>query len=38
MFQHVTGKKVKTIGNKWSDFQMEKYKTNAQPYYVILRQ
>lgn len=31
-----TGKKVKTIGNKWSDFQMEKYKTNAQPYYVIL--
>ncbi len=31
-----TGKKVKTIGNKWSDFQMEKYQTNAQPYYVIL--
>jgi len=31
-----TGKKVKTIGNKWSDFQMKKYKTNAQPYYVIL--
>jgi len=32
----VTGKKVKTVGNKWSDFQMKKYKTNAQPYYVIL--
>jgi thiol:disulfide interchange protein DsbD len=32
----VTGKKVKTVGNKWSDFQMEKYQTNAQPYYVIL--
>jgi len=31
-----TGKKVKTVGNKWSDFQMEKYKTNAQPYYIIL--
>jgi len=32
----VTGKKVRTVGNKWSDFQMKKYKTNAQPYYVIL--
>ena len=32
----VTGKKVKTVGNKWSDFQIKKYKTNAQPYYVIL--
>ena len=31
-----TGKKVKTVGNKWSDFQMREYKTNAQPYYVIL--
>ena len=32
----VTGKKVKTVGNKWSDFQMEKYQTNAQPYYVVI--
>ncbi len=31
-----TGKKVKTIGNKWSDFQIEKYQANAQPYYVVL--
>ncbi len=31
-----TGKKIKTIGNKWSDFQIEKYHANAQPYYVIL--
>ena len=31
-----TGKKIKTIGNKWSDFQIEKYKANAQPYYVLL--
>ena len=31
-----TGRKVKTIGNKWSDFQIKKYKANAQPYYVIL--
>lgn len=33
-----SGKKVKTIGNKWSDFQMENYKANAQPYYIILDQ
>lgn len=32
-----TGKKIKTIGNKWSDFQMEHYHANAQPYYIILR-
>ena len=31
-----TGKKIKTIGNKWSDFQITKYKANAQPYYLIL--
>ncbi len=31
-----TGKKIKTIGNKWSDFQIKKYKANAQPYYIIL--
>ena len=31
-----TGKRIKTIGNKWSDFQITKYKANAQPYYLIL--
>ncbi len=31
-----TTKKVKTIGNKWSDMQIRVYETNAQPYYVIL--
>lgn len=31
-----TGRKVTTIGNKWSDFQISRYKTNAQPYYVLL--
>ncbi|MCC7051471.1 MAG: thioredoxin family protein, partial [Bacteroidia bacterium] len=31
-----TGKKVKTIGNRWSDFQTERYKTNSQPFYVLL--
>ena len=32
----ITGKKIKYIGNKWSDFQIKKYKANAQPYYVLL--
>ncbi len=31
-----TGKKIKTIGNKWSDFQITRYKANAQPYYVLV--
>jgi len=31
-----TGKEIKTIGNKWSDFQITHYKANAQPYYIIL--
>lgn len=30
-----TGKFIKTIGNKWSDLQITKYKTNSQPYYVL---
>jgi thiol:disulfide interchange protein DsbD len=31
-----TGKKIKTVGNKWSDLQTERYGTNSQPYYVLL--
>jgi thiol:disulfide interchange protein len=31
-----TGKQIKTIGNKWSDFQITRYKTNSQPYYVLV--
>ncbi|RXG32295.1 protein-disulfide reductase DsbD family protein [Leeuwenhoekiella marinoflava] len=31
-----TGKKIETIGNKWSDFQIKHYKANAQPYYVLI--
>lgn len=31
-----TGKEIETIGNKWSDFQIERYQANAQPYYVLL--
>ncbi|MFM7900483.1 MAG: hypothetical protein ACKPAD_00705, partial [Bacteroidota bacterium] len=25
-----------TTGNKWSDMQRTQYKTNSQPYYVLL--
>ncbi len=31
-----TGKKIKTLGNKWSDLQARLFKTNSQPYYVIV--
>ncbi len=31
-----SGKKIKTIGNKWSDFQASKFNANSQPYYVLL--
>lgn len=32
----ITGKKIKYAGQKWSEFQILKYKTNAQPYYVLI--
>ncbi len=31
-----SGKKIKTIGNKWSDFQASKFNSNSQPCYVLL--
>jgi thiol:disulfide interchange protein DsbD len=31
-----TGKKIKTLGNKWSELQARLFKTNSQPYYVIV--
>ncbi|MFI2744523.1 cytochrome c biogenesis protein CcdA [Zhouia sp. PK063] len=33
---NTTGKKIKTLGNKWSDFQTTKFRTNSQPYYVAI--
>lgn len=32
----VTGKPYRYIGQKWSEFQTQRYKTNAQPYYVVV--
>ncbi len=31
-----TGKKIKTIGNKWSEYQACTFNTNSQPYYVLM--
>ncbi len=31
-----SGKKIRTEGQKWSDFQISKYGTNSQPYYVLI--
>jgi len=30
-----SGKKISSLGQKWSDFQASKFGTNSQPYYVI---
>ncbi len=31
-----TGKRITTVGNKWADFMITKYRTNTQPYYVLV--
>lgn len=31
-----TGKKIKTVGNKWADFQITHFGSNAQPQYVFV--
>ncbi len=31
-----TNKKVKTVGNKWSEMQAKRYGANSQPYYVLV--
>ncbi len=31
-----SGRRMRTVGNKWSDFQASQYGVNAQPYYVLL--
>ncbi len=32
----VTRKRIRTVGNKWSDFQITQYQSNSQPLYVLL--
>lgn len=31
-----TGEKIKSIGKKWTDFQISRFKTNGQPWYVLI--
>lgn len=31
-----TQKRIRTIGNKWSDLQIKRYQVNAQPYYALV--
>ena len=31
-----TGSKIVTVGDKWTDFIISKYKTNTQPFYVLM--
>ncbi|WP_144669714.1 protein-disulfide reductase DsbD family protein [Dokdonia sp. Hel_I_53] len=31
-----SGRRIKTVGNKWSNFQIENYNILAAPYYVLL--
>jgi thiol:disulfide interchange protein len=31
-----SGRKITTVGKKWSDFQISRYESNARPYYVLL--
>ncbi|MFD0752044.1 protein-disulfide reductase DsbD family protein [Mucilaginibacter calamicampi] len=32
----LTKKRITTVGGKWLDFEMSKYNSNAQPFYVII--
>ena len=31
-----SGKRIRWVGQKWSDYQASRFGTNAQPYYVIV--
>ena len=31
-----SGKKIKSVGNKWSDLQASTFNINSQPYYVLM--
>ena len=34
-FVTAEGKKIKTVGQKWTDYQIKRFASNSQPYYVI---
>lgn len=36
IYSETLGRTLKTVGNKWTVFQIEKYQNNAQPYYLVV--
>lgn len=32
----ISGKELRYVGQKWSEFQILRYKANAQPFYVLM--
>ena len=36
VYSPVLDRKLKTVGNKWTAFEIEHFKANAQPYYIIV--
>lgn len=36
VFSKALNRKLKTVGNKWTAFEMENFNANAQPYYIIV--
>jgi thiol:disulfide interchange protein DsbD len=36
VYSKALGRNLKTVGNKWTAFEIEKYQNNAQPYYIIV--
>ena len=36
VYSEALGRNLRTIGNKWTAFEMEHFKANAQPYYIIV--
>jgi len=31
-----SGRPIRTVGNKWAEFELEHFKKNSQPYYVLI--
>lgn len=36
IFTSKSGREITTVGEKWSDFEVERYASNARPYYVLV--
>ncbi|MFD2602810.1 protein-disulfide reductase DsbD family protein [Flavobacterium suzhouense] len=36
VFTSKSGREITTVGEKWSDFEVERYASNARPYYVLV--